>query len=113
VTVQPGNTGRGAAQGQGPPVLFQATITGEPSAFRSCDRLDLDILPVRGAVGDGRYAVEALVTLDELVPLVAAGATVELKRLVDRQLPQDRISSPEQARARMQSLQQYRRQAGG
>ncbi len=94
-------------------VLFQATITGLPSTFRSCDRLDIDLLPVRKAVGDGRYSVEALVSLDQLVPLVEAGATVELKRLVERRLPQERIASSEQARGRVRGLQQYRRQPGG
>ncbi len=74
-----------------------------------CDDLELDLLPVRTYLEDGRSSVKAILRLDQLVYLVAAGATVLLERLVDPRLDADRIASPEQARARLGGLRQFRR----
>jgi len=95
------------------PVVFQATITAAPDIFAQLDELDLDLLPIQTAVPEGRTAVEAVVRPDQLAPLVAAGATVELKRLIQPQFPQDRIMSSAQARVRLRGLERLRGQAGG
>lgn len=93
------------------PPLFQATITGYPEAFATCDELDLDLLPTRRPLGDGRTAIQAVVRLDQLVPLVAAGVTVQLERLIDTHLPASRILSSDQARSR-RGLDRFRGQSG-
>lgn len=92
--------------------LFQATITAEPHVLAQCDRLELDLLPSRATLPDGRAAVKAILRLDQLVYLVAAGATVLLERLIDPRLPADRILSSDQALARIEMLRQVRRQQG-
>ncbi len=93
--------------------LFQATITAEPSVLAECDALELDLLPSRTQLADGRSSVKAVLRLDQLVPLVAAGATVLLERLVESRLPAERILSSDQARARLDPLRQARRRQGG
>jgi hypothetical protein len=92
-------------------VLFQATITAEPDILAQCDDLELDVLPSRSrsSLREGRASVKAVLRLDQLVYLVGAGATVLLERLIDTRLPQDRVSSSEQARARLAPLRQARR----
>lgn len=89
--------------------LFQATITAEPHVLAQCDGLELDLLPVRSYLEDGRSSVQAILRLDQLVYLVAAGATVLLERLIEPRLAPDRIASPEQARGRLAGLRQHRR----
>ena len=95
-------------------VLFQATITAEPHILAQCDDLELDVLPSRSrsSLREGRASVKAVLRLDQLVYLVAAGATVLLERLIEPRLPPDRISSSEQARARLAPLRQARRPPG-
>ena len=93
--------------------LFQATITAEPSVLARCDALELDLLPSRTQLPDGRSSVKAVLRLDQLVPLVTAGATVLLERLVEPRLPAERILSSDEARARLAPLRQARRRHGG
>lgn len=95
------------------PTVFEATITASPYVFAQLDDLDLDLLPTQEPASEDRVAVEALVRPAQLVPLVAAGATVELRRLVPPRFPQDRIMSSEGARARLRGLDRLRGQAGG
>jgi hypothetical protein len=92
--------------------LFQATITAEPHVLTQCDALELDLLPSRTYLSDGRSSVKAILRLDQLVYLVAAGATVLLERLIDPRLPADRILSSSEALASLESLRQARRQQG-
>lgn len=93
--------------------LFQATITGEPPLLAQCDALQLDLLPSRTYLSDGRSSVKAVLRLDQLVSLVGAGATVLLERLIDPRLPRDRILPSEEARARLDPLRQARRHHAG
>ena len=89
-------------------VLFQATITAEPQVLAQCDDLQLDLLPSRTYLNDGRSAVKAVLRLDQLVYLVAAGATVLLERLIDPQFPPERVLSSEAARSRLEGLRRAR-----
>ena len=88
--------------------LFEATITAEPHVLAQCDELELDLLPSRTYLSDGRSAVKAVLRLDQLVYLVAAGATVLLERLIDPAFPPERVLSPEAARSRLEGLRQAR-----
>ena len=88
--------------------LFQATITAVPQVLADCDELELDLLPDRSYLEDGRAAVQAILRLDQLVYLVAAGATVLLERLIEPRFPTDRILSSDAARARLVGLRQLR-----
>jgi hypothetical protein len=99
-----------ATSGQEPgrPTVFEATITAPPEVFAELDDLDLDVLPARKALDDGRFAVEALVRPEQLAALVAAGAKVELRRVVDQQFPRGHIMSAEQARSGLSGLRQLR-----
>ena len=92
--------------------LFQATITAEPHVLARCDALELDLLPSRTYLPDGRSSVKAVLRHDQLVDLVAAGATVLLERLIDPRLPANRILSSDQARARLGPLRQASRRPG-
>jgi hypothetical protein len=87
---------------------FEATITAEPYVFAECDDLELDILPDRTRLDDGRAAVKAVLRLDQLVYLVSAGATVLLERVIPPFFPPEQIASPEGARARLEGLRQFR-----
>lgn len=97
----------------GRPPVFQVAIIAVPDVFAQLDALDVDFLPTQTPMPDGRMAVEAVVRADQLAPLVAAGATVELKHLIDLQFPQSRIMSSEEARGRLRGLERFRDQAGG
>ncbi len=99
-----------ASGGQEPerPTVFEATVTATPEVFAELDDLDLDVLPTRKRLDDGRFAVEALVRPEQLAPLVVAGAKVELKRLVEQSFPEGRIMSGEQARSGVVGLRQLR-----
>lgn len=88
--------------------LFQATITAVPQVLAECDELELDLLPDRTYLDDGLTAVQAILRLDQLVYLVAAGATVLLERLIEPRFPTERILSSEAARARLDGLRQLR-----
>jgi hypothetical protein len=92
--------------------VFQATITASPEVLAKLDDLDLDLLPTMASLPDGRSAIEAVLRPDQLGPLVAAGATVELKRLIPPRFPAARILSSEQAQARLAKLARFRGQAG-
>ncbi len=89
--------------------LFQTTITAEPDVLARCDDLDLDLLPSRTSLSDGRAVVKAVLRLDQLAYLVGAGATVLLERLIDPRLPAERILTSDAARARLEPLRQARR----
>ncbi len=89
--------------------LFQATITVEPQVLAKCDGLDLDLLPSRTTLHDGRASVKALLRLDQLTYLVGAGATVLLERLIDPRLPAERTLTSDAARARLEPLREARR----
>ncbi len=89
--------------------LFQATITAEADVLARCDHLDLDLLPSRTTLPDGRAAVKAVLRLDQLTELVGAGATVLLERLIEPRLPADRVLTSDGARARLEQLRQSRR----
>ncbi len=91
--------------------VFQACITAYPDVFATLDELDLDLLPTMTSLSDGRSSIEAILRPDQLAPLVAAGATVELKRLIGPRFPAARIMSSEQARARLGGLERFRSQA--
>lgn len=95
-----------------PPTLFEATVTAPPAVFAELDDLDLDVLPTRKPLDDGCFAVEALVRPEQLAPLVAAGARVELRRVVEQELPQGYIMSPEQARSGLLGLRRLRAEGG-
>ncbi len=95
-------------QEQDQPTVFEATVTARPEVFAELDDLDLDLLPTRKALDDGQFAVEALVRPDQLAPLVAAGARVELRRMVEQRFPQGHIMSAEQARSGLVGLRQLR-----
>lgn len=89
--------------------LFQATIMAGPDVLAQCDDLDLDLLPSRALLDDGRSSVKAVLRLDQLVGLVRAGAAVLLERLIDPRLPPDRVLTAEQASARLEPFRQAAR----
>ena len=92
----------------GRPTVFEATVTAAPEVFAELDDLDLDVLPTRECLDDGRFAVEALVRPEQLAALVAAGAKVELRRVVEQRFPEGHIMSSEQAESGLVGLRRLR-----
>lgn len=90
------------------PATFNATIIAKPEVFRALQKIDVDFLPVERRLENGVRATEALLREDQIADVVAAGATVELRSLIDPEFPSEFIMSTEQAMKRLDELRKYR-----
>ena len=90
------------------PTVFQATISASRETMRAIRELDIDVLPDPGRIDEDRIRIEAIIRLDQLEALVAAGAMVTLQRTVDQTFPADRIMSEDESQARLRPLAQFR-----
>ncbi len=66
-------------------------------------------MPTREQLDDRRWKVTAVVGVDQLRPIVAAGAVVELQMVVDPQFPRDRIMSSQEAKRALNRLERQLR----
>ena len=92
-------------QPQAPTTRFRAKVIALRETFVKVSA-SLDMLGHAQQRADGRWAVPAALTPQQLEPLVAAGATVVLERLMDPCLAKDRIMPYEQAVAEAERLVQ-------
>jgi hypothetical protein len=94
-----------ALQRQAPTMRFRAKVIALRETFVKVSAA-LDMLGHAQQRADGRWAVPAALTPEQLEPLVAAGATVVLEQLMDPCLPKDRIMPHEQAVAEAEHVVQ-------
>jgi hypothetical protein len=87
--------------------IFQATITADSEVFASLDNLDIDYMPTREQLDGTTWKVTAILELEQLRAIVAAGAVVELQRLIDQRFPRDRIMPSEDVQRRLKRLEPH------
>lgn len=105
---------RMAAQGDDAdgPVLYQATISAHRDVIRGLGELDIDLLPGTEVTEGTQASFEALLRPPQVEALVAAGATVTLKRTIDPVLPTDELEAVADPLERLRALEPYREDRG-
>ena len=88
--------------------LFQGTVSASPDVIRAIGELDIDRLLGTEQVSEARTSFEALLRLDQVEALVAAGATVTLKRTIDRTFPAQRLLAQVDPLERLRELESFR-----
>ncbi len=99
-------------EGAGPPTLFQGTVTVPRDTVRALDELDIDHIPGTAQADDTHTSFEALLQLDQVEALIAAGAQVTLKWTIGRRFPAERLIAQVDPLERLGPLEQYREDRG-
>ncbi|MGH3823927.1 MAG: hypothetical protein ACRDRA_14015 [Pseudonocardiaceae bacterium] len=94
------------------PTLFQGRVSVSRDLVRALDELDIDVIPGTGQVDETHSSFEALLRLDQVEALVAAGASVTLKRTVGRRLPVEQFVAQADPLERLRPLEQFREDGG-
>lgn len=94
------------------PTVFQATVSVPVERAAELEGLHLDLLPGTEEREAGRWRCVALVRLDELEPLVSAGAQVVLEQAVTPGMPQAMVATEEAVEERLEALRQFREEGG-
>lgn len=94
------------------PTLFQGTVSVRRDIVRALDELDIDLIPGTAQADETHASFEALLRPDQVEALVAAGATVTLKRTVGRRLPAQELASLADPLERLRPLEQFREDRG-
>jgi hypothetical protein len=92
--------------------LFQGRVSVSRDIVPALDELDIDVIPGTGQSDETHSSFEALLRLDQVEALVAAGATVTLKRTVGRRFPVERLASQGDPLERLRPLEQFREDRG-
>ncbi len=103
-----------ATQGEGSErsTLFQGTVSVSRDIVRALDELDIDHLPGTAQADDTHTSFEALLRLDQVEALIAAGAQVTLKRMVELAFPAEGLIAQADPLERLRPLEQYREDRG-
>lgn len=93
-------------------VLFQGTVSASPDVIRGLGELDIDLLPGTEQASETHASFEALLRPEQVEALVAAGATVTLKRTIDPVLPTELLEAQADPLERLRELEQFREDRG-
>jgi|AntDryMetagUQ889_1029465.scaffolds.fasta_scaffold03472_3 hypothetical protein len=88
--------------------LFQGTVSAGHDVVRAIGELDIDRLLGSEQINDTRTSFEALLRLDQVEALVTAGATVTLKRTIDRTFPTQQLLAQVDPLERLRVLEPFR-----
>ncbi len=94
------------------PTLFQGTVSVSRDIVRALDELDIDLIPGTEQADETHTSFEALLRSDQVEALVAAGATVTLKRTVERTFPAERLIAQVDPLERLRPLEPFREDRG-
>lgn len=94
------------------PTLFQGTVSVSRDIVRALDELDLDLIPGTAQADETHASFEALLRSDQVEALVAAGATVTVKRTVGRRFPAEQFIEQADPLERLRPLEQFREDRG-
>lgn len=92
--------------------LFQGTVSVSRELIPALGELDLDLLPGTEQADETHASFEALLRLDQVEALVAAGATVTLKRTIDQTPPAESFRATADPLDRLRALEPYREDRG-
>lgn len=98
-------------EGSERPALFQGTVSASRDIIQQLDDLDIDLLPGTGQTDETHTSFEALLRPGQVEALVAAGATVTLKRMVSTS-PAQRFAAQADPLERLRSLEAFREDGG-
>lgn len=91
--------------------LFQGTVSASRDIVRQLDELDIDSLPGTEQADETHTSFEALLRPGQVEALVAAGATVTLKRTVST-MPAQQFAAQDDPLERLRSLEAFREDRG-